>query len=92
MAPVTIEMKASMSMTSDIPWCSYYNNKTSEWEADGLALASVTTQAAESEEVDSLDVVLSCTAYHLSEFAVSTTASESVFVPVELVSGCSHYL
>lgn len=84
-APVTITMKASLTSSSDVPWCAYYNKATGEWESDGLVIESVSAQVSGATESDGLNVDLSCVYYHLSDFTVSTTEADGIFNPVELV-------
>lgn len=67
---MTITMTATMTSASESPWCAYYNEETEEWEAGGLAVASVSSQSADG------GVELSCVSYHLSDFGVSTTEYE----------------
>ena len=81
-------MKVSLNSTSDTPWCAYYNNETREWEDDGLVIAAVFPWAVGEGESDALGADISCLSYHLSDFAVSTTGSDGVFAPVELVRSC----
>lgn len=78
-------MKAWPTSASEIPWCAYYNEETSEWEADGLVVESVSVQVADASESNGSEVDVSCTSYHLSDFAVSTAQSDGVFAPIELV-------
>lgn len=80
-----ITMKASLTTSSDVPWCAYYNEATEKWDDDGLVIESVYAQASGEAESDSLQVDLSCVSYHLSDFAVSTTEAEGIFTPVKLV-------
>lgn len=85
---MTITMEASLTSSLDVPWCAYYNDETGAWDADGLVIESVSAQASTVAGSDALNVKLSCTSYHLSDFAVSTTDFEGVFTPVELVRPC----
>lgn len=78
-------MKASLFSESDVPWCAYYNEVAAKWDADGLIIASAAAQLPETEENGTLEVTLSCTSYHLSDFAVSTTEADVLLVPVDLV-------
>ena len=81
-------MKALLNSTSDMPWCAYYNNETRGWVEDGLVIAAVSPVTLGEGASDGLELQVSCLSYHLSDFAVSTTGSDGVFTPVELVKTC----
>lgn len=85
LAPATITMTARLTSASETPWCAYYNVETAEWEADGLVVESASVHMADASDGSRSEVEVSCTSYHLSDFAVSTTQSDGVFTPIELV-------
>ena len=83
-APVTMLMRASIAPTEDIPSCSYYNEENGLWDSSGLAIYSV--QELSVAEGGDVDVEVSCSTFHLSDFTATTTEVEPVFQPVTLVS------
>lgn len=96
-SPVTLTMKASLLVSEPgsylLPLCAYYREDTASWETDGLVTRSVSAVQTDDESNDDLDnlqsfdVTISCISYHLSEFSVSATTSDTdhVFRRVELV-------
>ena len=85
-------MQASLTSASATPWCAYYDPVTTEWKSNGLVIGSTSAQqVSDASESNSSEVEVSRIPYHLSDFAVSTTDSDRVFVPIELVrrtTGC----
>ena len=88
-APVTIVMKASASVASTLPSCSYFDEETGLWDSTGLVLDSVTILSEDDDGGSgggaAVDVHVSCVSFHLSDFSVTTTEVEPVFRPVTLV-------
>lgn len=77
-------MRAAVSSAEGLPFCSFYNEESSGgWESSGLVIDAV--KELPGTDSGAVDVLVTCTSFHLSDFSVTTTTAEPVFKPVSLV-------
>lgn len=86
-APARMTLRASVAAASTVvPSCVYYNVDTGSWDTAGIATESIAISMDEGDEGNRrVDVNVTCTSFHLSDFTISSDDVDAAFRPVMLV-------